>query len=139
MEGRPEQTYPACFESEEQWLEFADLWKLSQPNVKMKMCHDCTPEWRDQMIRENRCAHPETVFVLLDGEVVGVNGEKWFSWISALTGKLGTAVVSQPSKDVRDRFIDIKRAEARAEGRYLLTPEQRARHKPNKKKEKKPA
>lgn len=124
MEGKK----PRCFESEDQWDEFQMLWALSNRGTKPNMCHDCTPEWRNQMIRADRCAHPETVFVMNDGEVVGVNGSKWFTWISALTGKHGP-VVSQPDRITRNRFIAEKQAEAKAIGKYLLTPEQRAKQK----------
>lgn len=134
MEEKSKQTYPACFESPSQWEEYVRLWKYSRIGLKFNMCYDCTPEWRDQMTRENRCAHPETVFVIQDGDLVGVTGDVWFSWVSALTGKRGT-LVSQPAKEVRDRFIAENKVKASAEGRYLLMPEARARHKPNKKKE----
>lgn len=36
-------------------------------------CWDCTPEYKDAMVKAKRCEHPETVFKLTrEGEMVGM-------------------------------------------------------------------
>ena len=71
---------------------------------KVNICRDCTPEHRDKMIEERRCSHPETVFIVDHDGVVGVNGERWGDWISAISGRW--PVISQPKREVRDSFIE---------------------------------
>lgn len=41
---------------------------------RVSPCIDCSEGYRDQMVLEARCAHPETVFIRDDsGTIVGVN------------------------------------------------------------------
>ena len=117
---KPLQPMPKCFESEDQWAEYARLYKLSQGTGRVQYCMDCLPEYRDEMMCQGRCAHPETVFiqpleqqppsnasrssVLGDDGVVGINGNIWGKWVAAIAGKRGN-IVSPPSQAVRDGFI----------------------------------
>lgn len=95
---------PSCFDSEEQWREFKRIWNFSLRGRKVNICHDCTGERRDKMASAGRCAHPETVFVEVDGEVIGINGDKWTTWLGAVSGKRGV-LLSPPKREVRDAFI----------------------------------
>lgn len=104
QEQNQEDERPECFESDEQWGQYQLLWRLSQGMAAVRFCTDCLPEYRDRMIAEGRCAHPETVFVHNGGEVIGVNGDRWSTWLGAISGTRGP-VVSPPARIVRDKFI----------------------------------
>lgn len=57
--------HPPCFESRGQYAEY--MWqaqKANQPFDPMNHCLDCTREYKIQMLKERRCEHPETIFVL---------------------------------------------------------------------------
>lgn len=67
---------PRCFETAQQWqlirrgcVYMRSMGKLSP---KFTYCTDCTPEYRDQMVREERCAFPRTTFTKINGITVGV-------------------------------------------------------------------
>lgn len=98
---------PACFDTRAQWNEYQRMWNLSyrsvKPKPKVNICRDCTPEHRDRMIEEDRCAHPETVFVVNVDGMIGVNGTRWAEWQSAISGRF--PVISPPSREARDRFV----------------------------------
>lgn len=34
-------------------------------------CSDCTPERKDEMVKQGRCQYPKTVFVIAHGVLVG--------------------------------------------------------------------
>ena len=103
-DGLAELPMPDCFDETEQWKQYQKLWRMSKGTARVDVCFDCLPHYRDEMIKAGRCAHPETVFVEADGEVVGVNGKKWSTWLHSVSGKRGF-VVSPPDKQVRDKFI----------------------------------
>lgn len=104
---------PRCFETREQWIEYQRLWQSSyrsvKPMPKVNICRDCTPEHRDKMIDEGRCVHPETVFVIDNDGIIGINGARWGDWMSAISGRW--PVVSQPDREYRDAFIEANRFE----------------------------
>ena len=57
--------FPPCFEHREQYKEY--MWqahKTSQPEDPMNYCLDCTHEYKVQMLKEKRCEHSETIFVV---------------------------------------------------------------------------
>lgn len=102
---------PSCFD-EADWKTYQVMWFLSKKvetgaSSPAHPCTDCTPETRDRMHKNNRCDHPETVFVMSvkNGvkEMVGINGDQK-SWNRALMGLAGR-VVSQPNRSVRDKFM----------------------------------
>lgn len=95
---------PDCFESAPQWREYQRMWRLSKGMGRVNYCTDCTPEYRDAMIKEWRCAHPQTIFVEKDGELIGLNGSQWGSWAAAISGKGGN-IISAPDPYARDAFI----------------------------------
>lgn len=99
-----QQQYPQCFDSPDQWAEYQELWKLSQGG-KVRFCLDCQPRYRDEMTKQGRCAHPETIFIKPpDGEMLGINGVIASGWKSALAGRRGI-VLSPPPKNIRDQFM----------------------------------
>ena len=56
--------YPPCFESKEQHMNY--LWtvvKVGLPLDENNYCLDCTKEYKEEMMCEGRCHHPETIFV----------------------------------------------------------------------------
>ena len=57
--------YPPCFESKEQHLEY--MWqvrKTNQPFDPLNYCLDCTRDYKIKMLKQKRCEHPETIFVV---------------------------------------------------------------------------
>jgi hypothetical protein len=112
-------TTPQCFESASQWYEYQRLYRYSIGTGRINYCLDCLPEYRDRMVCEGRCAHPETVFIEEAEGPVGINGMVWAAWMSAISGKRGN-IISKPPRDVRDRFI----AEATAENPNRLKVEE---------------
>lgn len=63
---------PPCFDTREQWLAW---WALIRDSVRtngkkaplIHFCQDCTYEYQQKMIREQRCEYPQTDF---DSEVI---------------------------------------------------------------------
>lgn len=96
---------PACFESEEQWEEYQSLYRYSMGRGRVNYCLDCLPEYRNCMVCEGRCSHPETVFIEASDGPVGINGMVWARWMSAISGKRGN-IISRPNRRVRDKFIE---------------------------------
>lgn len=111
--GLPIACKPKCFGSLEQWDEYRELWRLSHRHCdqtpQVNFCKDCSPEYRDQMIEQDRCAHPETVFIIHADGQIGVNGDRWGAWVSAISGRW--PVVSQPKREHRDAFIRTNKRE----------------------------
>ena len=68
-------TAPLCFHSPEQmarWYQAAARARDPGELRHSDYCTDCTPEYQAQMMKEGRCAHPETTFNEDDdGFVVG--------------------------------------------------------------------
>lgn len=70
---------PPCFDSAQQYREWQYLKRLSQQwQGSPSVCVDCTPEYKEKMMCEGRCQHPETVFVTVidkyhEAETVGIS------------------------------------------------------------------
>ena len=65
---------PACFNSEqewEDWCRYADASTTGKRGVRCHFCTDCTPEYQDKMVKENRCAHPDVKFIKMHGVIIG--------------------------------------------------------------------
>jgi hypothetical protein len=57
--------YPPCFESRVQYQDY--MWqshRTNQPHDPMNHCLDCTREYKIEMLKQKRCEHPETIFVV---------------------------------------------------------------------------
>jgi len=66
-------TYPACFDSHEQWLMWQAAARLAHPSPSSGYCEDCTPAYQAEMSEIDRCAYPNAVFVLNDArEAMGI-------------------------------------------------------------------
>jgi len=70
-------SYPACFSSASQYREWIYLNRQASQPRDPSYCLDCTPEFKERMMGENRCSHPETRFVIWASrskelEVIGV-------------------------------------------------------------------
>lgn len=81
---------PPCFDSAEQYREWQKLKRLSyQWQGQQGVCFDCTPEYKEKMMCEGRCQHPETVFVTYidkyhEAETVGINKlARWYKRVMA--------------------------------------------------------
>jgi len=61
---------PACFDSMEQFKLWQEAARAAYPGASF-ICSDCTPEYRDRMVKQNRCAKPLTRFIRVEGELVG--------------------------------------------------------------------
>lgn len=74
--------HPPCFNNSDEWNQWRLLLRASWENMRVGYCIDCTPEYKMQMMCENRCLHPETQFIVLRNskdadqvEMVGVSNE----------------------------------------------------------------
>ena len=83
---------PSCFESKQQYQEYMYWKRLSlETHLHRGVCADCTPEFKERMLSEGRCDHPETVFVqhvnrFNEVETVGVAmNSKW--WKRVMKGQ----------------------------------------------------
>lgn len=57
--------FPPCFKSKEQHRDYMwQVFKAKQPEDELNYCMDCTREYKIQMLKEKRCEHPETIFVI---------------------------------------------------------------------------
>jgi hypothetical protein len=57
--------HPPCFESASQFSHWCMLLSLSGSHIRVGFCIDCTPEYKLEMMRQDRCMHPETQFIVL--------------------------------------------------------------------------
>ena len=75
---------PPCFNGEEEFRQWVRYARQSQPPPADSYCFDCTEQYRDKMIAENRCEFPDTSFITLstklghrtEFEVVGKRNRK---------------------------------------------------------------
>lgn len=96
---------PACF-SERSWVEY-EVHTLDAPSYDRRKytspCTDCTPERKQQMLDEGRCAHPETVFVVRKGkehnDVEGINSDAFATWERACRSGIGRVVQLPPIEE----------------------------------------
>lgn len=84
--------FPPCFESYAQYTDWRMFMRASLESMRVGICHDCTPEYKMEMMCQNRCQHPETVFVTRtqrtgEMEMIGV-AEGSLYWNSVQDGKL---------------------------------------------------
>lgn len=90
LHGSHAQYHPPCFSNAAQYRQWMYLnTQATQPRDK-SYCLDCTPEFKDQMMKEARCQHPETRFVIWASrsrelEVVGVSNKSVF-WARVQAG-----------------------------------------------------
>jgi hypothetical protein len=67
--------YPACFDSEEQYLSWVHAARAAQ--FKINHCNDCTPQYQSRMIQQHRCEHPEVRFETdEDGFIIGTTSRR---------------------------------------------------------------
>jgi hypothetical protein len=94
-----------CFENEREWREYQVMAVTSRRQLA-NPCLDCSPEYRDRMVLQHRCRHPETVFISGRGDgMVGINGTHLQEWSDACAGKTGK-VVNAPSVWQRIKFME---------------------------------
>ena len=68
----PNLAHPACFDNRFQFLDWVHAARVANPGPS-GYCADCTPEYKDAMIKANRCAHPNVVFRVYNEEgVIGL-------------------------------------------------------------------
>lgn len=84
---------PECFDSKSQYQEYMYWKRLSlETHIHRGVCADCTPEFKEQMLTQGRCEHPETIFVqavnrFREVETVGVSKDsKW--WPKVMKGQM---------------------------------------------------
>lgn len=74
-----EPVIPACWDKKEDWAAWNQLNKkvgLVREDKLANYCTDCTEEYKQKMLQANRCAHPETEFVLVRGTNIKVGYRK---------------------------------------------------------------
>ena len=62
---------PLCFDTMKDFKRWVTAARSSHPHPAHSYCEDCTAEYRDRMIIEGRCGHPQTKFKRVYGELVG--------------------------------------------------------------------
>lgn len=110
---------PKCFKDETQWQEYVVAVMFAHPRAKERgqprpvpYCRDCTKGFRAQMLRENRCDHQETVFIVSDrhgGDQIGVsldvaNKASTSAWELALSGQSGP-ITELPPVELVDKIM----------------------------------
>lgn len=90
--------YPSCFNSADEYYQWRFLLQLSRENIRVGFCIDCTPEYKMEMMRQDRCEHLETQFIVLRDkkdadqvELVGVSSASVF-WAKV---ERGAAFISE--------------------------------------------
>lgn len=63
--NNPGGPYPPCFNSSDEYYQWVYLLRLSGENMRVGFCFDCTPTYKMEMMRNDRCTHPETQFLVL--------------------------------------------------------------------------
>lgn len=76
-------SHPACFNDAMQYRQYKWLMRQSDSPKDFGHCLDCTAEHKAQMMKEGRCEHPETRFVVWvnrnrEPETIGVSNESRF-------------------------------------------------------------
>lgn len=84
--------FPPCFNSHQQYQDWRYYMRVSLEGLRLGVCHDCTPEYKMEMMCQGRCQHPETVFVTRtlrngESEVIGVAEDTPY-WKQVQEGKL---------------------------------------------------
>lgn len=77
------QSHPPCFEDAKQYRDWMWLNRQARQSTDTSYCLDCTPEFKERMLNEGKCSHPETRFVVWSSrsrelEVIGVSNESIF-------------------------------------------------------------
>ena len=67
-----EKRCPDCFDSYKQWREWHTLSRLAPPTAHNAYCEDCTPAYKQRMMQQHKCEHPNVQFKQVSGEFVGV-------------------------------------------------------------------
>lgn len=74
---------PLCFNSDEDYLEWQRMAAIvaGANGQRAHYCIDCTPEFKQAMLTEGRCEHPETRFIEDRREVRGYRSAKeLYTW-----------------------------------------------------------
>lgn len=86
---------PACFDNKEHYKSYMLLKKMSVNTMDYNFCMDCTPEFKDEMLKCGRCEHPETQFITIirhagrstESEVEGISCRS-LKWPRVADGKV---------------------------------------------------
>jgi hypothetical protein len=54
--------YPSCFADRKQFADWVKFARFSKPHPNHSYCEDCTAEYKDKMVKQNRCGFPEVKF-----------------------------------------------------------------------------
>lgn len=99
---------PNCFDSQKQWNEYEMWWNMSLSRAGLRPaepCTDCDPQTQRRMMECHRCDHPETVFVVRTGEMVGLNAQM-HGWLRAAKGK-NPSVIAAPDSELLEKYIRL--------------------------------
>ena len=117
---------PKCFDTHAKWQEYVAACMVSRKDEAgyVNQCWDCTPEYKQAMMRKGACEHPETVFIRakrFKGEVIGVcidtRYKKTSKWEMAVMGMSGDIVHMPPPEVIEQKLSKIsKDAEPKKRG-----------------------
>jgi hypothetical protein len=54
-------SYPRCFKNRAQFIAWVHAARIANPGPS-GYCVDCTPEYKKEMLKADRCAHPAVLF-----------------------------------------------------------------------------
>lgn len=117
---------PSCFDSHAKWREYVAACIISRKDESgyINQCRDCTPEFKQAMMRVGACEHPETVFIRsrrFKGEIIGVcidsRIKRTAKWEEAVMGISGEVVQLPPPEVIEQKLAKIsKDAEPKKRG-----------------------
>lgn len=69
--------HPRCFDTQKQWVEYIEARQDMGRRGWKNYCTDCTPDYKDKMVVQGRCAFPRVIFIVVgrklpDKELIGV-------------------------------------------------------------------
>lgn len=109
---------PSCFDAHAKWREYVAACIISRRDESgyINQCRDCTPEFKQAMMRSGACQHPETVFIRskrFKGEIIGVcidpRIKRTAKWEEAVMGIAGEIVQLPPPEVIEQSLRKISR------------------------------
>jgi hypothetical protein len=84
--------HPACFRDRKQFVEWVKFARMAKPHPNHSYCEDCTPQYKELMLKQDRCAFPGVTFRNTEGfrsqaEVRALKASRFAKFIMEITGK----------------------------------------------------
>jgi hypothetical protein len=120
--------HPPCFDSLDEWKVYVVACALNRQDSKaethraINFCRDCTHEYKQRMCEQQRCTHPETVFVMeaRATDKVGIpllDPKKPSQWEQAMMGMCGQITAMPDPAAIKAAMSAIEQANSVAKPR----------------------